>query len=108
MNRQQEEIKVQEAIKILTSEIYSDEIAECGVKFKEAFDVAIKALQRINILEDATNGDVLKMLFPPSVYYGDDEKHIVLLTKDCELTCLNNEWWNAPYKAERENKKESK
>lgn len=52
--------------------------------------------------KDATNGDVLKMLFPPSVYYGDDEKHIVLLTKDCELTCYNNEWWNAPYKVESE------
>lgn len=54
----------------------------------------------INIPKGATNGDVFKMLFPPSVYYGDDEKHLVLLTKDCELICFNNEWWNALYKPE--------
>ena len=54
------------------------------------------------IPDNATNGQVLLQMFPPSVYFGDDEKHIVLLTKDCELTCYNNEWWNAPYKVERE------
>jgi hypothetical protein len=36
----------EEAIKILTSEIYSDEIAECGVKFNVALGVAIKALKQ--------------------------------------------------------------
>ena len=94
-----------EAIKILTSEIYSDEIAECGVKFNVALDMAIKALEQMPC-EDATNGEVLLKMFPPSVYYGDDENHIVLLTKDCELTCYNNEWWNAPYKAESEDRNE--
>lgn len=54
----------------------------------------------INIPDNATNGEVLLKMFPPSVYFGDNEKHLVLLTKDCELTCLNNEWWNAPYKVE--------
>jgi len=49
------------------------------------------------IPDNATNGQVLFQMFPPSVYYGDDEKHIVLLTKDCELTCYNNDWWDAPY-----------
>lgn len=56
-------------------------------------------------VKDMTNGEVLLGVFPPSVYYGDDEKHCVLLTKDCLLTCYNAEWWNAPYKAESEDKK---
>ena len=54
--------------------------------------------------KDATNGQVLLQIFPPSVYFGDNEKHLVLLAKDCELTCYNNGWWNAPYKADKENK----
>lgn len=66
------------------------------LKEKEFYDMAIKALEQMPC-EDTTNGKVLLKMFPPSVYYGDDEKHIVLLTKDCELTCYNNEWWNAPY-----------
>lgn len=85
----------EEAIKIIKSAKHFayDE------KYEEAFDTAIKALEQ-EPCEDATNGEVLLKMFPPSVYYGDDEKHIVLLTKDCELTCYNNEWWNAPYKVE--------
>ena len=67
----------------------------------DTFDIAIKTLKQEPCV-DATNGQVLLQMFPPSVYFGDDEKHIVLLTKDCELTCYNNEWWNAPYKAESE------
>ena len=68
--------------------------------FKNATCVAVQ--NGIALPDNATNGQVLLQIFPPSVYYGDDEKHIVLLTKDCELTCYNNEWWNAPYKAESE------
>lgn len=64
-------------------------------------ETIIKALEQ-EPCDNATNGQVLLKMFPPSVYYGDDEKHIVLLAKDCELTCYNNEWWNAPYKAESE------
>ena len=51
-----------------------------------------------------TNGKVLMTMFPPSVYFGDNEKHLVMLAKDCDLTCYNNEWWNAEYKAESEDK----
>lgn len=56
------------------------------------------------IKDGLTNGQVLLQMFPPSVYFGDNEKHFVLLAKDCELTCYNNEWWNAPYEADKENK----
>ena len=73
--------------------------------FTHAIDIAIqngtpipeKCSYLFHITENATNGKVLLGVFPPSVYYGDDEKHFALLTKDCELTCYNNEWWNAPY-----------
>lgn len=76
-------------------------------ELNKAIGMAIKALKQEPCV-DATNGQVLLQMFPPSVYFGDDEKHIVLLTKDCELTCYNNEWWNAPYKAESEVRNEQK
>jgi len=50
-----------------------------------------------------TNGEVLMTMFPPSVYYGKD-KRLVLLAKDVCLECVNDEWWNAEYKAESEDK----
>ena len=72
--------------------------------YDTALKMAIKALEQMPC-EDATNGEVLLQMFPPSVYYGDDEKHLAILAKDCELTCLNDEWWNAKYKTESEDKK---
>ena len=99
----------EEAIELLKSEKnrFSHKFQPYDVETRErwqgAYDMAIKALEQMPC-EDATNGKVLLQMFPPSVYFGDDEKHIVLLTKDCELTCYNNEWWNAPYKVESEEK----
>lgn len=72
----------------------------------DTFEMAIKALEQMPC-KDATNGEVLMKMFPPSVYYGYgyNEKHFAILAKDCEFICSNDEWWNAKYKAESENKK---
>ena len=93
----------EDAIKILNVIVHMLEPKYDTDRVEDAVDMAIKALKQEPCV-DATNGQVLLQMFPPSVYFGDDEKHIVLLTKDCELTCYNNEWWNAPYKAESEDK----
>ena len=45
-----------------------------------------------------TNGKVLMTMFNPSVYYGKDERHLMVLAKDVNFECLNNEWWNAEWK----------
>jgi hypothetical protein len=81
---------------IITVDVPEHQIGqEVSVYFKDT--MMVKGVCENIESTNATNGEVLLQVFPPSVYYGDDEKHIVLLTKDCELTCYNNDWWNAPY-----------
>lgn len=64
---------------------------------------------RINIPkrgQKVTNGDVIKALFPDikvyecSGYAHSSNKSSVLLEH------MSSDWWNAPYKAEREDKNE--
>ena len=93
----------EDAISILNVIVHMLESKYDTDRVEDAVDMAIKALEQMPC-KDATNGEVLLKMFPPSVYYGDNEKHWAILTKDCELTCLNNEWWNAPYKVESEKK----
>lgn len=69
----------------------------------EVFDMAIKALEQMPC-EDATNGDVIKLLFPQLDFIGvfeTTERRIMVKFDEKDDThdfVLN--WWNAPYKAE--------
>ena len=47
---------------------------------------------------EGTNGEVLMKMFPPSVYFPSEGKYMALLTKDCIVSCSNEDWWNADYK----------
>lgn len=49
------------------------------------------------VLNDYPNGDVIRMLFPPSVYFGERGKHLVTFAKDCEMQCYNEKWWNTSF-----------
>lgn len=49
------------------------------------------------ILNDYSNGDVIRMLFPPSLYFGEEGKHLVTFAKDCEMQCSNEKWWNTSF-----------
>lgn len=53
---------------------------------------------RDGISLNGTNGEVLMKMFPPSVYFPSEGKYMVLLTKDCLVSCSNADWWNADYK----------
>ena len=55
----------------------------------------------IPFFKNATNGDVIKSLFPNYTYIGTCilDKYENILMHD-----INYNWWNAPYKAESEDK----
>lgn len=52
-------------------------------KYVEAFDMAIEALKLIP--DNATNGDVIKAMFPDESDFETD---------------FDTDWWNAPYRKE--------
>lgn len=56
--------------------------------------------------KDATNGDMIKSMFPDShIVFGKEYGyHYVYVRADCEGSSwkIREEWWNAPYKADKE------
>jgi len=58
----------------------------------------------IQIPDNATNGDVIKALFPCLEKYEYEELYthgIALAGNDNRVTWFANEWWNSPYKADK-------
>lgn len=53
----------------------------------------------IDIPDNATNGDVIKALYPITTV--KESKDLIITDADI-ATCFSKKWWNAPYKAERE------
>lgn len=80
------------------------------VKEREALDRAIKALSTepsadaIPIPEGATNGDMIKTMFP-NVECGKDELGNVFIISSAQLgyIAFRESWWNALYKKGEEN-----
>ena len=56
----------------------------------------------IEIPENATNGDVLKVMFPNAHPDEDDPKWVVVVRADLIYFVCLKEWWDAPYKGEGE------
>ena len=59
----------------------------------------------IKIPDNATNGDVIKALFPKIKYYNEDTSCVTLkidMGEHNEYVDFYEDWWNAPYKAESE------
>lgn len=57
----------------------------------------------INIPEDATNGDVIKMIFPNAdTFTEEDCPHIVNISLGGYAQTFRDSWWNAPYRSESE------
>ena len=54
---------------------------------------------KIAIPTDATNGDVVKMLFPNSELHKESNYVLLNICKGVYLEDRNADWWNAPYKA---------
>jgi len=97
-----------EAIKLLTQYIDYDAETPDYYEMEKACKVAIKELEQepfINIPEDATNGDVIKALFPNGKVIKCDEAtgyEQMIDDKYSYCSWFDASWWNAPYKAESE------
>ena len=61
----------------------------------------IKAAQNGTPIDNATNGDVIKIMFPNTEVddydYGKDPVIDVYGIDDAEYITLRKAWWNAPY-----------
>lgn len=58
-------------------------------------------VQAVPIPDNATNGDVIKAMFPCLEKYEYEEPYthgIALVGNDNRVTWFANDWWNAPYK----------
>lgn len=56
----------------------------------------------IAIPEGATNGDMIKDMFPNAKKHESIEYHNILFAPSCHLECCNEDWWNSPYRKEQE------
>lgn len=51
------------------------------------------------VLDNVTNGDVIKALYQKTIV--KESKDLIITSVDI-TTCFSTEWWNAPYKVESE------
>ena len=78
------------------------------LKEKDIYNLMNIIDDAIPIPDNATNGDVIKAMFPNTEVddydYGKDPVIDVYGIDNTEYITLRKAWWNAPYKAESENK----
>ena len=71
----------------------------CGSDFKVCISCDLYNGKYIEILNNATNGDMIKSIFP-NMRVG--KLHDCIFAKDYKNVWFGEDWWNAPYKAESE------
>lgn len=64
----------------------------------------VPTVNAIVIPNNATNGDVIKALFPDVKIHQSGGYTGCLFRPSVMLDDIRSEWWNAPYKAESEDK----
>ena len=76
---------------------------KCGTENYLDYQIFLAKLHNATLLpNNATNGDVIKALFPNNKYV--EGKNFVIIQGETENISLWNNWWNAPYKMESEGK----
>lgn len=59
----------------------------------------------INVPEDATNGDVIKAMFPDAEWHNAMGQTTIFIPKtaiyNIEVLRVSTDWWNAKYKEEK-------
>ena len=68
-----------------------------SIKVDRAYDLAYEKVDFIEIPEGATNGDMIKAMFPNQVGYGESTSCIYYGIMRCD-----KDWWNSPYRKEQE------
>lgn len=72
-----------------------------SIKVDRAYDLAYEKVDFIEIPEGATNGDMIKAMFPNAKKHESIEYHNILFAPSCHLECCNEDWWNSPYRKEK-------
>lgn len=61
----------------------------------------------VRVKNDATNGDVIKTLFPNGKIWKSDNSMCLLIDGQGDAQMFDIDWWNTPYKAERSEKNDA-
>lgn len=64
-----------------------------SIKVDRAYDLAYEKVDFIEIPDNATNGDMIKAMFPNEVGYGESTSCIYYGTMR-----FDRDWWNSSYK----------
>lgn len=89
------EVEGEKTINALTFAIES-------IKVDRAYELMHEKVDFIEIPEKATNGDMIKAMFPKawrSNYIDSTNKFTLYIDDDYELE-VDNDWWNSPYRKE--------
>lgn len=81
--------------------IKSLEFAIDSLKVDEAYNLMYEKVDFIEIPEGATNGDMIKAMFPNAKKHESIEYHNILFAPSCHLECCNEDWWNSSYRKEQ-------
>ena len=90
-------------ITISLDKIDSLKFALESIKVDRAYDLAYEKVDFIEIPEKATNGDMIKAMFPKawrSNYIDSTNKFTLYIDDDHELE-VDNDWWDSPYRKEQ-------
>lgn len=71
--------------------------------YDDAVDMAKAIRKGILLPKNATNGDIIRAMFPKAEVI---EKRAVVMVGISRMIVFDFDWWNAPYKAESEDKEE--
>lgn len=91
--------------------ILADSRIKVHKRLEEVCDLATKALEDVDnaptadvipIPKGATNGDMIKTMFPYGSYGTNGEWVHVFGVGGNGILVFKRDWWNAPYKAESE------
>lgn len=82
-------------ITISLDKIESLKFALESIKVDRAYDLAYEKVDFIEIPEKATNGEMIKAMFP-----NVDKYYNMLLENHSKNILFNDDWWNSPYRKE--------
>ena len=71
-----------------------------SIKVDRAYDLAYEKVDFIEIPEGATNGDMMKNIFPQfEVFVMGDNQQVTILCGEMRMD-FRKDWWNSPYRKE--------
>lgn len=80
------------------------EYAISSLKTDEMYQLDYEGVQNIVVTEGMTNGDVIKMMFPHSLFeeHTDSDGYTwMIMWNGIDYQCdFDIDWWNSPYKGE--------